>query len=238
MVEIPNFGEDFLDMWEELLLLAKKSPVPWTLIGAHMVALHGWARGRNDFQPSRDADVLVNVRVVADGAKRVSECLCDRGFKLDAFSPKGLAHRFVKKNIRLDILAPDGTGRRTQFFTLGGARTIAVPGGSQALKRSRTMGLRVRGLAGAVPVPELLGALLIKIRAIGVDDQPETQRHDVAFLLSLIDDPEPLISDLSGSELRWLRRHPYFADPGSDCYQEIASAVDAATAFRRIASLH
>jgi hypothetical protein len=83
----------------------------------------------------------------------------------------------------------------------------------------------------------LLGALLIKIRAIAVDDQPEAQRRDVAFLLSLVDDPEPLISDLLESERRWLRRHPYFADPGSDCYQEMASAADAATAFRRIAAL-
>ena len=237
MVEIPDYGADFLDMWEELLLLAREPPAPWTLIGAHMVALHGWARDRHDFRPSRDADVLVNVRVVADGTVKVGGCLHDRGFELDGISPEGVGHRFVKKNVRIDILAPDGTGGRTNFFTLAGARTIAVPGGSQALKRSRMVELRARGLSGTVPVPDLLGALLIKIRAIAVDDQPEAQRRDVAFLLSLVDDPEPLISDLLESERRWLRRHPYFADPGSDCYQEMASAADAATAFRRIAAL-
>jgi hypothetical protein len=28
-------------MWLELLRLSKEAPAPWTLIGAHMVALHG-----------------------------------------------------------------------------------------------------------------------------------------------------------------------------------------------------
>ena len=42
MIDIPDLGESFLEMWRELLLLAEQAPAPWTLIGAHMVALHGW----------------------------------------------------------------------------------------------------------------------------------------------------------------------------------------------------
>jgi hypothetical protein len=46
MIDIPDLGEGFLEMWRELLLLTKQAPAPWTLIGAHMVALHGWKAGR------------------------------------------------------------------------------------------------------------------------------------------------------------------------------------------------
>ena len=48
----------------------------------------------------------------------------------------------------------------------------------------------------------------MKVRAIEVDDVPRAQRADVAFLLSLVEDPEPLAAALSKSERRWLKRHP------------------------------
>lgn len=90
---------------------------------------------------------------------------------------------------------------------------------------------------GMLPIPELLGALLVKVRAIGVDDQPAAHRPDVAFLLSLVDDPDPLESDLSKSERRWLKRHPYFADPTHESYRGIPEAPDAAIVYRRLAGI-
>jgi hypothetical protein len=59
-------------MWLELIRLSKEQPAPWTLIGAHMVALHGWMRGRTPIRPSKDADILVNVRMVSEGTAAVS----------------------------------------------------------------------------------------------------------------------------------------------------------------------
>jgi hypothetical protein len=235
MVEIPDLGETFLDMWRELMQLEEHAPAPWTLIGAHMVAVHGWARNRAAPRTSRDADILVNVRMVSDGTEKISRRLQARGFALDGVSPEGIGHRFVKKNVRFDVLGPDGAGKHARFTTVAGARTVAVPEGTQALNRSEKLVVRAGTNVGRIPVPSILGSLLVKIRAVEVDDQPKAQREDVAFLLSLIDDPDPLAHEMSSQERQWLRRHPEFIDHESEVYRGIANASDAATVFRRLA---
>jgi hypothetical protein len=144
MIDIPDLGEGFHAMWQELLHLAENAPAPWTLIGAHMVALHGWRTGRKQPRASRDADILVNARVVSKGTERVSETLLSRGFSLDGVSPEGVGHRFVNGQVRFDVLGPDGVGARTGLFTVSGARTVEVPGGSQALQPSTSPQLRRR----------------------------------------------------------------------------------------------
>jgi hypothetical protein len=118
MVEIPDLGESSVTMWQELMLLAEHSSAPWTLIGAHMVALLGWANDRVAPRASHDADILVNARMASDGTARISRDLQKRGFILN------------------------GVGRRARLFTVAGARTVAVPGGTQALKRSLRINVR------------------------------------------------------------------------------------------------
>jgi antitoxin HicB len=81
-----------------------------------MVALHGWKMGRKQPRASRDADILVNARVVSNGTERVSEALLSRGFSLDGVSPEGLGHRFLNGQVRFDVLGPDGVGSRTGLF--------------------------------------------------------------------------------------------------------------------------
>jgi hypothetical protein len=68
--------------WLELIRLSREPPAPWTLIGAHMVALHGWMRGRVPIRPSKDADILVDVRMVSDGTGAVSQALIRDGYNL------------------------------------------------------------------------------------------------------------------------------------------------------------
>lgn len=99
------------------------------------------------------------------------------------------------------------------------------------------MDVRSGSTRGTLPIPTLLGAILVKIRAIEVDDQPDAQRRDAAFLLSLVEDPDPLEADLSKSERGWLRRHPYLADPVNESYFSIGDAADAAISFRRLAGI-
>jgi len=234
MIEIPELGDDLHRMWMELFGLAKTAPAPWVLIGAHMVAVHGWQRGREQIRPSKDADILVNVRAVTDGTTRVSRALLDRGFELEGISPEGIGHRFIGKGVRMDILGPDGVGVHTRLGTVPGAHTVAVPGGTQALQRTQDVAARSRTSPGKLPIPTMLGAILVKVRAIDVDDQPHAQRRDVAFLLSLVDDPDPLVADLKSSERNWLRRHPSFGDPTEDCYRGLAEASDAAIVYRRL----
>ncbi|MGH7426101.1 MAG: hypothetical protein ACREJP_08030, partial [Candidatus Methylomirabilales bacterium] len=87
MLDIPDLGDDFQQMWRELIRLSKDPPAPWTLIGAHMVTLHGWAKGREQIRPSIDADVLVNVRAVANGTALLSSALKQAGYELEGESP-------------------------------------------------------------------------------------------------------------------------------------------------------
>ncbi len=184
MITIPELGDHHHAMWTELIRLSHASPARWTLIGAQMVALHGWGVGRDVIRPSMDADVLVDARVVTDGV----------------------------------------------------ARTVRVAGGTQALRRSSPVEAQTRGVTGAVPVPNLLGAILVKARAIDVDDVPDAQRADVAFLLSLVKDPEPLLHDITRAERGWLRHHTdTLGDLANPCWREIDNAEDGLLVFRRLA---
>jgi hypothetical protein len=237
MISIPELGDDVHAMWTELIRLAGSAPAPWVLIGAHMVALHGWARGRDQIRPSKDGDILVDVRAVTDATARMSEALLDLDFDLDGISPDGIGHRFVRGALRLDVLAPDGLGERANVRTTAGARTVRVPGGSQALRRRQTVDITTRGHGGSIPIPNLLGALLVKIRAIEVADEPQAQRRDVGFLLSLVEDPDTIAQEMSASERGWLRRHSYLADPGDNSYSGIVEARDAAIVFRRLSGV-
>ena len=224
-------------MWEELLDLAAEPPAPWVLIGAQMVALHGWAVGRTQIRPSGDADLLVNVRTVTSGTELMGQALIERGYQLDGASPEGVGHRFRSDLVRLDVLGPDGLGPKTSLRTAEGAHTIEVPGGSQALQRREEFDVQSRHRSGRVPVPSLLGAILVKVRAILVDDNPRAQKRDVGFLLSLVQDPDSLASDLARSERRWLREHPYLADSNHESYVGLPEAEDAAIVYRRLASV-
>ncbi|MEO7818433.1 MAG: hypothetical protein ABIS18_04710 [Actinomycetota bacterium] len=237
MIKIPDLGDEFHEMWTELMLLAETPPAPWVLIGAQMVVVLGWELGREQVRPSRDADVLVNARAVTDGTKRVSRALLTRGYELDGISSTGIGHRFVRGTVSIDVLGPDGIGERADLKTALGARTVRVPGGTQALRRRRDVEIKTRSRSGLLPIPNLLGALLVKVRAIAVADQPEVQRRDTAFLLSLIEDPDEQAVEVSQTERIWLRRHPYFGDPASECYVGLAEARDAAIVYRRLAKL-
>ena len=99
------------------------------------------------------------------------------------------------------------------------------------------MEIRSRSALGAIPLPSLLGAILIKTRAIEVDDLPANQRSDVALLLSLIEDPDELVGEITPTERGWLRRHTYFGNPGDACWSGITRAEAGAIVYRRLAQI-
>lgn len=235
MIALPELGDDHHTMWIELFGLANAGAAPWTLIGGQMVALHGRVRDREPLRTSRDADLLADVRVVSRATGRISRSLVERGFELTGIDRSGVGHRFAKGNVRMDVLAPDHVGERVNLSTTQGARTIRVPGGTQALRRTVLLEMQSRDAAGTIPVPDVLGALLVKVRAIDVSEDVEVHRQDVGFLLTLIDDPDAL--PISSSERRWLRRHPAFADPSHPVWRGIRNAEDGAIVYRRLANM-
>lgn len=206
MIELPT-DDPISAIWARLISLTAMQPEGWTLVGAQMVALHAHERGRSPPRGTIDADVLVNVRVGQNATERFSKLLLDQQFELDGVSAEGIGHRFTDGKVRLDVLAPDGLDRRrARLTTVPPARTVCVPGGTQALGRSQPVDVRLGELKGQVPRPDLLGAILIKARAVEVDDVPAAQLGDLAFLLALVPDPRELAEQLRGKERTWLRR--------------------------------
>jgi hypothetical protein len=233
-IEIPELGDDRHEMWLDLLRLAQKR-IEWTLIGAHMVALFAWEAGL-PARPSNDADVLVNARVVSDATQKVSRFLVERGYDLSGVTQFNVGHHFVRDGSEIDVLAPEGLGSRANIATIPPARTVQVKGGSQALARTERVLIETRGETGEIPRPNLLGAILVKIRAIEIDDVPRAQQADVALLLSLVDDPDALASDLQRTEQNWLRRHAYFGDPNNPVWDQLepANRELGVTVYRRL----
>lgn len=218
----------------DLIALAEAQSGSWTLIGAQMVALYAWDAGIES-RPSEDADVLANVRVTTSATRDVAGFLRERGYEPEE-SLTNVVHLFTRGNAEIDVLAPDGLGPKSDITTIPGRHTIEVPGGSQALGRTDLVSVRTREIAGELPRPNLLGAILVKVRAIEVDDVPNAQRADLALLLELVDDPDVLRSELRNSERGWLRRHEYLADPDHPQWLEFEARdpEQAALVFRRL----
>jgi hypothetical protein len=239
VVEIPAQDDLHREVWETPLALQRREPKGWTLIGAQMVALHAYERHRAPPRLSLDADVLVNVRVVAGGAQPMSQTLQEMGFSLGGPDPENVAHRFRRDDVQIDVLAPDGLraeSKQKQLLTVPPARTVSVPGGTVALDRSETVTVRVGQLTGTIPRPDLLGAILVKVRAIQVDDAPDNQRRDVAFLCALVDDPRTLGEALRGNQRSWLRRQTELLRADAEAWQLLGEAgEDAHQAYRVLA---
>ncbi len=127
------------------------------------------------------------------------------GFELAPPNSFGVSHRFFKGDIAIDVLGPDGLRKGTRIVTIKPAFTVAVPGGTQALKRTELVEVVLDGAVALIPRPNLLGAILVKARAVFVDDVPSNQLKDLAFLLSLVADPFVMAEEMRGNERSWLR---------------------------------
>ena len=168
-VELPVLPGIDEQLWLALIELAELQKQTWTLIGGQMVLLHAI---ENDALPSRvstDLDVVVNARVASSAVQKFVAALVARGFKVAGTSPEGIAHRYARDGVSVDVLAPEGLGEHAHLTTTPPGRTLQVPGGTQALKRTEMVPVKFRGHMGHVPRPSLLGAVTCKACAVDVD---------------------------------------------------------------------
>lgn len=220
-----------IDLWLALVKLQKDLPAEWTLIGAQMVALHGLELGKQLPRATADADLVVNARVVGVEVSSFAVALEQAGYLLEGVDAHGVGHRFSDGRVSLDLLAPDGIDRaRIDLTTIKPARTISVPGSTQALNRSELVSVSIKGREGHIPRPNLLGAILVKARAVDVDDVPESQVRDLAFLLSLASDPHEIQEELRSTERGWLRKRTELAERDARAWS-ILSQEDADNGF-------
>jgi hypothetical protein len=86
-----------------------------------------------------------------------------------------------------------------------------------------------------VPRPNLLGAIVLKARAVDVDDVPANQREDLAFLLSLAANPRRLASDTKKGDRRALRAREEMLDPRHPAWFVLEDPAPAQRALRLLA---
>lgn len=231
MIVLADLDDRMLETWKTLLELSRRHPEGWTLVGAQMVALYAAEHGQIWPRVSIDADVLANVRVVQGTTAQVSRELIELGFSLEGMSAEQVGHRFRRGKVLIDVLAPEGLGKNTSITTVPPARTVSVPGGTQALNRTERVEVSIQGDTGFLPRPNLLGAILLKCQAVDVDDAPDSQRIDLAFLLSLVQDPRMMARDLEGRQRSWLRRRRELLDnPDHPAWRALGSTEAAQTA--------
>lgn len=236
-VRLPSLPGQADELWETLIELWKRRPGGWTLIGGQMVLLHALENLATPPRISTDLDVLVNARLVTGATAEFAAELSAWGFDMDGASPTGVAHRYVRHGVAIDVLAPEGVGGRANLTTTPPNRTVSVPGGTQALARTELLPVLTAASEGLVPRPSLLGALVVKAAAVDVDDAPQAQLQDLAFLLTLVDDPVELASQLTRKDRTRIRSRSELSD-GSDAVWRTLSQeqADRARAALRILS--
>lgn len=219
MILLPVETERERDVWRTLLDIAEREH-RWTVIGARMVELHAVERGRELRRSSLDGDALGDARARPNPVRRIAQLLTDAGFDLQNVAVMGTGHTFVKGGVEIDLLAPENLGVNSvrDRTTIPPLHTVEVPGGRQALDRSEWVEVDVAGRRGRLPRPNLLGAILLKARAVDVDDEQESQRLDLALLLSLVDEPDALFTELRAREHLWLRSRAEMNDENADCW--------------------
>jgi hypothetical protein len=121
--------------------------------------------------------------------------------------------RYRRDGVSIDALAPEGLGPRTNLTTTPPGRTLQLPGGTQALTRTELLPIHTTTSRGHAPRPALLGAIVAKALAVDVDDTPDAQRLDLAFLLSLVEEPLDLATQMAPKDRRRLRARSELADP-------------------------
>lgn len=116
--------------------------------------------------------------------------------------------------------------------TVSPGRTIEVQGGSQALYRTETVRVRFGERTAAIPRPNLLGAIVIKSCAADVANRRAVHESDLAFLLSLVDDPDVMRGELSKKDRQRLRRRAQMQHDDHPAWRGLESGADGRFALR------
>jgi hypothetical protein len=206
-ITIAALENETMALWRTVASVARSledQQMRWCLVGGLMVALFAIEAGQRS-RPTKDIDILGDARQRPSATERLANHLLDLGathHEISGFDrEKGF--RFELDGQVIDVLAPDGLGKPAK--TSRQFRTIQIPGGSQALSRIERVALVVDGRRSEIFRPTLLGALLLKARALPASSHPDDQREDLVQLLSLVTDPRALASTMAATERRWLR---------------------------------
>lgn len=215
-VPLPTSGPEGA-LWASLLDLQDTNPPEWTLVGALMVTLHAYERGLRRWSATADADAVVEVRGVAKATERFSSKLLDLGWQLEREDMKGetIGFRFRRSQpegrLAFDVLAPEGLGERADLTTIRPMQAMPVAGARQALSRTRPVSVALGDRHGALPRPDIVGALVMKSHAATKDSSPDRHVRDLAVLYAAVADPMTEAASLPARSRKALQAAP---EPG------------------------
>lgn len=218
-IVMPVLGDPVDQLWLVLLDLAEHLRIDWTIVGGQMVLLHALEHGTVPPIVSQDGDVIANVRATQGALRQVAAQLESSGFAVVGMANDRTAHRYSRSGpgrgrpVVIDVLAPDGVGERADLTTTPPGHTIEVPAGTQALRRTERVPIRVGDRSGAVPRPSLLGAIVGKAAACGIAGDSSRHFRDLAFLCSLVEDPFAMRDELTPGDRRCLHLADALHDP-------------------------
>jgi hypothetical protein len=196
-------------LWPGLITLVRRLPADHVVIGGVMVYLHGAVKQLAPKRVTRDVDVLFNLEVAPNSLQEAVKVLKQLDYAVDPASPAESTHRYRKTSGEIvDILAPAGLWPKRDLTTTPPGRTVEVFGGKDALEHQVLVEVHYDGQSTTVPVPDLPRALSMKCSAYGQEHrnrpaQAFNSRHldDIAFLTSLIEDPDDVLTKVNPAAL-------------------------------------
>ena len=182
-------------------------------------------------------DAVVDPRSMSTATTIAADRLIAAGFTpypTDAAT----VYRFIRGDDIVDVLAPDNLGERASLITVPPAETIGAPGGNAALRRRRVAIVDAGFGRFDVPLPNLVGAIIIKARAaaMAIVDRDKHER-DLARLLTLVTDPESAWRELSPKERGHLRTELALADPRHTAWARVPGTLDGVLALEIMAAV-
>jgi predicted nucleotidyltransferase len=220
--------------WKLWSLVAEFSshidPTQWVLVGGQMVALHLHLAGGRPSRTTTDIDVVADLITAPGSFRACREAAAAVNLVAQPSITGKTLHRFKGPAGQLDLMVADHLpSRLTRQFTR--PTPVSIPGGQRALDRRIVVDISTVYGVGAVPVPDLSGALVLKARAAAADTRDrERHRTDVAQLSSIIYDPIWFLEELDKKERRALR----LVDLGSDPSRAPWLALDEAKRQRAV----
>ncbi|MCJ2195387.1 nucleotidyl transferase AbiEii/AbiGii toxin family protein [Kaistella montana] len=220
-------GSQWPDPWPAVFELARAvSSDHWVLIGGLMVQLHHRLRGEAPTRATRDIDTLARVEItwrqhltaLRSGLRAL------RYEDKDSIDTSAPLHRMTRADgdgdMQVDFLIADHVPPPAEQ-ELPQPLPVQAPGGRNALERLLYVEVLTPQAPVVIAVPDLIGALELKIEAYRVDSR-DRERHlqDAVALANLLDDaaPDPPLHGSAATRLRrflrWVGDDRRLADAG------------------------
>ena len=233
-VSIVPIGEAEDDLWR---LLREVSTLlrglPWTLVGGLMVRVIEAEHGAITTWTTGDIDTVLDVRALSNATEAAAARLVEAGFEPQPYAD-GLTYRFIRASDVVDVLAPDNMGPRASRVTVPSGETIEAIGSRAALNRRRWLVVDAGDGPFEIPIPSLLGAIVMKARVAGDIQNPvivAKHERDLARLLALVANPVAARAELSTKERGYLAARAGLTTANHPAWRGVPGAEDGAIAL-------